>query len=231
MPIIHLPLDNQWETIYYQLMLNDRFWTKVKRPSQQDCWEWQANKNNKGYGMFSVNSYVGKRLAHRLSYEDAFGPIEEGAVIRHTCDNPSCVNPNHLVSGTQKQNMQDAAKKERVGNTRLSAPQVIALLRDYVSGLSRKELCTRYRVRATALSSYTDGKAWTHLHGINGCPTLSELEAAKRRRPGAIIDADTAREIRSRLSDGARGIDLAAEYGIHKATISDIKLGKIWRDP
>ena len=54
-------------------MLDDRFWSKVDKDTASGCWEWTANKNNKGYGMFSVNSYVGKQLAHRLCYEDAKG--------------------------------------------------------------------------------------------------------------------------------------------------------------
>src|SRR5690606_29250212 len=122
--------------------------------------------------------------------------------------NPACVNPAHLVAGTQKQNMEDAAWKERVGNTRLTATQVISLLRDYVDGVPRKAIISRYGLRDSSLDSYTSGKAWTHLHGKNGCPTLKELEAAKRRKPNARINADTARIIRQRLAAGALGIDL-----------------------
>lgn len=209
-------------------MLNDRFWSKVET-AENGCWEWQANKNNKGYGMFSVDSYVGKRLAHRLAYEDKNGRILPGMVVRHTCDNPACVNPAHLVAGTQKQNMEDAAWKERVPNTRLTAAAVIALLRDYVAGVPRKTLSARYGLRESSLSSYTDGEAWAHLHGTHGCPTLEELHAAKRRTPGARVTADQAKEIRQRLANGETGIALAAEYGLHKATISDIKCGKIWK--
>lgn len=230
LPIIHLPLDFRWETIDCQFMLDERFWSKVKKSAAHGCWEWQANKNNKGYGMFSVSSYVGKKLAHRLSYASANGPIPAGIVVRHRCDNPACVNPSHLVAGTQKQNMTDAAEKERIANTRLSTVAIISLLKDYVAGVPRKALCKRYGLQASSLSSYTDGKAWTHLHGKHGCPTLADLVEAKRRTPSAKIDLEAAREIKRRLAAGELGVDLAAAFGIHKATISDIKRGKIWRD-
>jgi hypothetical protein len=180
--------------------------------------------------MFSMGKVVGKLLAHRLSYEDAKGRIPRGAVIRHSCDNPACVNPAHLIAGTQKQNMEDAAAKERMANTRLTTGQVTSLLRDYVAGVSRKVLCERYGLKESGLSTYTDGKGWTHLHGKHGCPTFDELQSAKRRTPGAKIDRDTASEIKRRLAAGELGKDLAVAYGVHKATISDIRQGKIWRD-
>jgi hypothetical protein len=126
--------------------------------------------------------------------------------------------------------MEDAAWRERVGNTRLTTAQVISLLREYVAGIPRQELCERYGLKESSLSSYTDGKAWTHLHGKHGCPTLAELIDAKRRTPSAKIGLEDAREIKRRLAAGELGIHLAAEFGVHKATISDIKRGKIWRD-
>lgn len=211
-------------------MLDDRFWTKVNVTNPDDCWEWLANKNNKGYGLFRPGGLAPKRSAHRLSYENSNGPIPKGIVVRHSCDNPACVNPRHLIAGTQKQNMEDAAWRERVGNTRLTTSQVIALLRDYVAGIPRKDLCERFGLQESSLSSYTDGNAWTHLHGKHGCPSLADLIAAKRRTPSAKIDLEAARNIKRRLAAGELGVDLALAYGIHKATISDIKRGKIWRD-
>lgn len=212
-------------------MLDDRFWTKVKKAAPDECWEWQANKNNKGYGLFRPGGSAPKKLAHRLSYEHAYGPIPSGMIILHRCDNPACVNPSHLLPGTHRDNMLDKAIKERHGpQSVLTARQVISLLRDYISGMPRKELARKYGLRESSLSSYTDGDAWRHLHGKHGCPTFEDLQAAKRRKPGAKITAEVAAEIRSRLAKGELGKDLAVEYGLHKATISDIKLRKIWAD-
>ena len=97
--------------------LEDRFWNKVVVGSQDECWEWTGSLCSKGYGTFAKSSAIGNRawcLAHRLSWELANGPIPDGLCILHSCDNPKCVNPRHLSSGTHKDNMQDALHKGRM---------------------------------------------------------------------------------------------------------------------
>ncbi len=79
--------------------------------NKNSCWEWQGGINGDGYG----NSYNGEGVeaAHRISYRIHNGKIPYGMVIMHKCDNPSCVNPNHLKLGTQSENMQDCSIKGR----------------------------------------------------------------------------------------------------------------------
>ncbi len=211
-------------------MLDQRFWSKVAVSTENECWEWQANKNNKGYGMFSVDSYIGKKLAHRLSYESKNGKIPAGMHIMHSCDNPACVNPMHLSAGTAKDNMADCSRKFRFGRMKLRDADVISLLRDYVAGMGRKSISMKYGISIKSVNDYTTQGARGRLHGKHGCPSAKDLLAAKNLKPGAITDAKTVLKIRKRLDDGEKGKDLAAEYGLHKATISDIKLRKIWRD-
>lgn len=76
------------------------------------CWEWMGTKNPNGYGSFSSRYFSG--LAHRASWEIFVGPIPDGLFICHKCDNKSCVNPEHLFLGTQYDNMQDKAQKDRL---------------------------------------------------------------------------------------------------------------------
>jgi hypothetical protein len=98
--------------------LAERFWPKVDRRGPDECWPWLgATAGSHGYGAISVCTVgFGRKLqrASRVSYVLANGPLEVGMIVRHACDNPPCVNPAHLVSGTQYDNVQDMVERGRV---------------------------------------------------------------------------------------------------------------------
>lgn len=102
-----------------------RFNSKYIINEQTDCWEWTAAKNNIGYGMFRWAQGI-MRTAHRVSYELHKGPIPQGQVVCHTCDNPKCVNPDHLWTGTLKDNAQDMVAKDRCARAMLGKKHKLA---------------------------------------------------------------------------------------------------------
>lgn len=101
-----------------------KFHDKYKKGTQtDDCWVWQAATFGPGssgrclpYGAFNAPKEDGSKklwLAHRFSYSIHKGDIPEGKIVMHSCDNPRCVNPDHLSAGTMKENMDDCIKKGR----------------------------------------------------------------------------------------------------------------------
>jgi len=101
--------------MHYHLHMNDkdeiRFLSKIKISLPDNCWEWEASKNKGGYGQFAVNKKP--KLAHRVAWELKHGSIPNGLCVLHKCDNPPCVNVNHLFLGTRQDNLKDMRNKGR----------------------------------------------------------------------------------------------------------------------
>lgn len=97
--------------------LLERFEAKYEPITESGCWIWTANSDKDGYGQFRI----GKKMMrpHRFSYEHFVGEIPNGMYVLHKCDIPSCVRPEHLFVGTQKDNVADMIKKGRDWNMQL----------------------------------------------------------------------------------------------------------------
>lgn len=97
------------------------FHTKYQK-SDIGCWPWLAGKYASGYGMVYLRRDENRKqinnYAHRVAYVLSKGPVPPGYVVRHRCDNPSCVNPDHLLLGTQGDNNRDTAQRRRTPKTR-----------------------------------------------------------------------------------------------------------------
>lgn len=97
--------------------LEIRFWNNVNKTDT--CWLWTAGTNKDGYGKITDK---GKNLqVHRLSYLWEHGSLPDNSLVRHTCNNPRCVNPDHLVLGTYMDNAQDRERANRNGTPKGSA--------------------------------------------------------------------------------------------------------------
>lgn len=126
--------------------IHERFWRHVTIPADTSlCWEWSGGLSELGYGSVYSEDEHGRRrnkAAHRISYEIHHGSIPDGAVIRHTCDNRKCVNPMHLLSGTQQDNIRDRVERGRNGipaaKPKLPRDQITLVRRRYFLDLAKQ---------------------------------------------------------------------------------------------
>lgn len=126
------------------------------------CWLWTAARNAKGYGC------IGGTYAHRVSFRLFRGPIPKGRCVLHRCDNPTCVNPEHLFLGTRADNNADMDAKgrrrqatgERIGSAKLTADAVRQIRQLRAAGQTAKSLAARFGVRPTAIWYVTSGRMW-----------------------------------------------------------------------
>lgn len=159
----------------------ERFWEKVSKTNT--CWIWTGAKRNKGYGAFVYvkNNNVVQGRAHRYSYELHFGEIPNGAFVLHKCDNPACVNPEHLFIGSNQDNVDDMMNKGRHvrGGTyqtgmyqkgeghhsaKLTDELVLKMRRDYKSGrFSFSKLSLKYGIAIGHVFRIVNYKAWKHV--------------------------------------------------------------------
>lgn len=89
----------------------ERFWGKVRK--SDGCWVWTGTRNKAGYGVMYPNGKPKRELTHRISWWLSNGPIQEGLLVLHQCDNPPCVRPSHLFLGTHADNVHDCIRKGR----------------------------------------------------------------------------------------------------------------------
>lgn len=143
-----------------------------------DCWEWPGTRNQQGYGI--IDERGKKYRASRLMYERHKGPIPDGLLVCHTCDNPPCCNPLHLFLGTHKDNMQDAVRKGRLctgeraklrdrcrgedhGMARLTESDVRAIRAARSAGHTVTGIARDWGISLGAASLIVNRKRWAHV--------------------------------------------------------------------
>lgn len=93
-------------------MMDPKILSKVLVDEATDCWVWQGARTSCGYPVIARGKNTNIR-GHRYVYEWVYGKIPEGHVIRHSCDNPLCVNPEHLIPGLPVDNVKDMDERDR----------------------------------------------------------------------------------------------------------------------
>ena len=139
-----------------------RFLSNVKDNGENSCHDWLRSHFKNGYGQFKLQRM--SLYAHRVAYEIANGPFPSHMLVRHTCDNRGCVNPKHLLLGTQLDNMRDARERNRQskgeahGRAKLSDREVREIYDLYQSGLfTQKWVADQYGVNHATVSHINSG--------------------------------------------------------------------------
>jgi len=152
--------------------LVERFWSKVDRRGPDECWQWLASLR-KSYGQFGSLRNRWKAQAHRFAWEIVHGPIQQGLFVLHRCDNPPCVNPDHLYLGTQGDNMRECTRKGRrqrgdqhwtrrrpeLFKTRLT-PEKAAEIRAALVESKTSEVAKRFGVSWYVVHNVRTGRRW-----------------------------------------------------------------------
>ena len=130
---------------------------------ENNCYICISHKYDKG-GYSNIHMYGKTTRVHRHIYEEMFGFIPKGMEVRHKCDNPNCINPEHLELGTHKDNMRDMSKRNRAskkGNPKLTWKQVIEIREKYKNTkITQKELAKEYGISRYTISDITNNKRW-----------------------------------------------------------------------
>lgn len=149
--------------------LLDRLMSRISK-AQSGCWEWSLGVCTAGYGRLS---YCGKnRVASRVMWIAVHGSIPNGLWVLHRCDNPKCINPDHLFLGTRRDNIDDMVRKGRASAPRGTACNKAKLTEEIVwqirkehhqDGIGFRPLGRKYGVSDAAIRKLISGHSWRHV--------------------------------------------------------------------
>jgi len=161
---------------YTKVTRNNIFGDRFRKNIQwtPTCWIWTGNRLVTGYGQFRLTPHLKthKVLAHRMSWEIHNGPIPVGMFICHKCNNPPCVNPDHLYAGTQKDNMQDRIVSGRYGSqpkgsnhhaTSLTEADIPVIRKRRANGERAMDIAADFHVAPSVVSGICRGVRWKHV--------------------------------------------------------------------
>lgn len=218
------------KTGYKARPVAERFWEKVNKdgpvpahcPEIGPCWIWTAGINHQrgGYGMFALRKGVIRR-SHRIAWELANArPVPEGLMVLHRCDNPPCVRPAHLFTGTGAENVADMIGKGRDTQARGSQRSKklteadVAAIRDARSrGVKGKLLAAQYGVTTPTIYQVTRTR-WTHVDGA-----LPHVPARGERNGRTKLTDEKVLWIRAQHAGGRDCADIARELGMDRSMI------------
>lgn len=216
-----------------------RFYSKVSKPDKNGCMMWNGAKTMRGYGTLSWNK-KSMTLAHRLSYELHKGLIPPGMCVCHSCDNPSCVNPEHLWLGSLIDNNQDMVNKNRHAlkkgmrlYSKLTEDQVRDIRTQILNGITMVELSKKYNVSDRTINDINSGKLWASIDNEVDKKKRIEVVKKTRSRCASINNSKLSKEniidIKKRLLLGESQRSIANIYDVSQFCIFEIKNERRWK--
>ncbi len=150
------------------MTLTERFWSKADRSGGPGaCWPWLGGVDRDGYGYFHISRQ--KQRANRVAFSLSGKDAGAAPLLRHTCGDAACVNPGHLVPGTDLENAQDreamgrTARGERNARAKITEAQAVDILRRYTSGQNRRTIAAAIGLDYRTVSDICGRRRWRHL--------------------------------------------------------------------
>jgi hypothetical protein len=227
-----------------------KFWSRTtKRKRKNTCWNWKGYIGTDGYGVYT--SSFGMR-AHRLAYYFFFKELPKNKLICHHCDNPKCVNPNHLFIGTNRDNTKDMFLKKRNGKikgkehptqqgeknhqSKLNQKQVEQIKRELFKTCNKKhkmgkqkELAERFNVSCTLIRYIKTGKAWPHVLPECTLKPLSKIRCGEDNNKAKLTEKEVL-QIKKILKKNKKTISgIAKQFNVSRFAIQQINKGNSWK--
>jgi len=219
------------------------FWPKVAYGTESQCWEWKAGKDLDGYGFFKVkiNGKPRNVRAHRVSFILSGGALNPGDLLLHTCDNPSCVNPQHLMPGTCAENMRQKVDRGRMNQQNGEKNPANKLTDDLVRQIlavlaepnppTQMAIACRFGVSQMTISLLLQGKTWKHIERPFEPGSIRRQYPRGSAHPRSKLTESDVHEIKVLLAGPHPPSQeaIGKAYGVPQTTISSIKLGRHWQ--
>lgn len=158
---------NDWITAPVEV----RFFRHLSEPDERGCILWTSTKNHSGYGVLCIKASLNTRIfAHRLAWIIKHGDIPGDLYVLHRCDNPPCVNVDHLFLGTQQDNNRDKllkgrhAKGEQCRRSHLTEDMVRAIRAARDSGESQYSIGRRFGIAQQTVHKIVSRQRWAHVN-------------------------------------------------------------------